>query len=237
MVTFVDVHENVLFWLKNAAREDGKFFRDLANRLRDLAIKKVSDLPAEIRDGLRERGLQEFRKDWQSEDCVDAIRENLKVRGGRLVVTNQIGAPLAPELTYGLAEWQRRRGSGENYLRTERFAQPAALQVGDILVTGERVISPPRRGYNSEILVHLSGGAGGTWLGFASRIALALFTPAYLEIGGMADNKCICPRKCDCQNPPPDGWDGKSGSYAISNYCPRHNENPLPMEGCPVHFG
>jgi hypothetical protein len=46
---------------------------------------------------------------------------------------------------------------------------------------------------------------------------------------------CICPKKCDCQNPPPANWDGTSGSWGISNYCPDHNEHPEPNPDCPVH--
>ena len=34
--------------------------------------------------------------------------------------------------------------------------------------------------------------------------------------------------ECDCQNPPPDDWDGKNGVYHISNECPVHNWNPWP---------
>lgn len=46
---------------------------------------------------------------------------------------------------------------------------------------------------------------------------------------------CTCTQKCDCQNPPPANWDGVSGSWGISNYCPDHNEHPEPNPDCPVH--
>lgn len=39
-------------------------------------------------------------------------------------------------------------------------------------------------------------------------------------------HKCICPTECDCQNPPPDDWDGKNGCWGISNSCPVHNDYP-----------
>lgn len=51
----------------------------------------------------------------------------------------------------------------------------------------------------------------------------------------MDNQGCICPQECDCEHPPPDDWDGKSGVYHSSNLCPIHNLNPPPMEGCPVH--
>lgn len=49
--------------------------------------------------------------------------------------------------------------------------------------------------------------------------------------------RCTCPKECDCQNPPPDGWDGEEGIYHISEYCPIHNDNPHSAEDCPIHHG
>lgn len=47
---------------------------------------------------------------------------------------------------------------------------------------------------------------------------------------------CVCPKKCDCENPPPDDWDGKTGGpYHSSMMCPEHNFNPRPDPDCPVH--
>src|SRR5437868_2072416 len=46
--------------------------------------------------------------------------------------------------------------------------------------------------------------------------------------------ECICTKVCDCQNPPPDDWDGKSGCWHVSNMCPIHNDKPEPDEDCPV---
>ncbi len=49
--------------------------------------------------------------------------------------------------------------------------------------------------------------------------------------------KCTCPQTCDCQNPPPDNWDGENGIYHVSNLCPTHNEHPDADEDCLVHWG
>jgi hypothetical protein len=46
---------------------------------------------------------------------------------------------------------------------------------------------------------------------------------------------CTCPKECDCQNPPPERWDGRSGTYHISYLCPIHNHDPDPDENCPIH--
>lgn len=75
---------------------------------------------------------------------------------------------------YGLTEWVAKRGSGDNFLRTAYAAQPRALKEGDILLTGERVLCPPREGGNGRVLVKVSGCEGGTWLDFPSRTAIAL---------------------------------------------------------------
>jgi len=47
--------------------------------------------------------------------------------------------------------------------------------------------------------------------------------------------KCTCPKKCDCENPPPDDWDGKNGIFHVSNECPKHNLYPEPNPECPFH--
>ena len=75
---------------------------------------------------------------------------------------------------YGLDGHLLRHGSGANMLRTPRLAQPKALEVGDILATGERVLSPPREGGNGRVLIHLSGKFQGDWIDVAARIPIAL---------------------------------------------------------------
>ena len=46
------------------------------------------------------------------------------------------------------------------------------------------------------------------------------------------EDECICPIECDCENPPPDDWDGKNGTYHISMFCPIHNKNPMQSDDC-----
>lgn len=46
---------------------------------------------------------------------------------------------------------------------------------------------------------------------------------------------CTCTKVCDCENPPPDDWDGESGTWHISMECPIHNTNPRPNIECPIH--
>ncbi|MFA6414502.1 MAG: hypothetical protein WC217_00100 [Candidatus Paceibacterota bacterium] len=77
---------------------------------------------------------------------------------------------------YGFEELLKHDKTGENLLRTPRLAQPRALKVGDVLATGERVLSLPREGANSSVLVHLTGGLGGHWIDMAPRLPIALLT-------------------------------------------------------------
>ena len=77
---------------------------------------------------------------------------------------------------YGLTEHAGRAGLGNNMLRTKHVAQPRALEVGDLLATGDTVLSPPRQGRNGSVWLHLSGGNKGHWIEVPARIPLALST-------------------------------------------------------------
>jgi hypothetical protein len=79
---------------------------------------------------------------------------------------------------YGFEEHLRRKGSGDNRLRTERIAQPGALRTGDVLGNGDRVLAPPREGYNGKVWVLLSGGSKGHWISVAARLPIALLVEA-----------------------------------------------------------
>lgn len=86
------------------------------------------------------------------------------------------GTQFAKGTSYGFEEFVRRYGSGHNMLRTTRVVQPRALRVGDILATGDRVLSLPREGGNGSVLIHLTGGVNGHWIGVPARIPVALLT-------------------------------------------------------------
>lgn len=58
------------------------------------------------------------------------------------------------------------------------------------------------------------------------------------KVSGSASKKiqtCICVEHCDCENPPPDDWDGKDGVWHISEECPVHNLWPDPHPECLIH--
>ncbi len=78
--------------------------------------------------------------------------------------------------TYGFERHIYEYGSGNNRLRTSRLAQPRALQIGDILATGDRILSAPREGINGNVWIHLAGGCDGHWIELPGRIPIALLT-------------------------------------------------------------
>jgi hypothetical protein len=73
--------------------------------------------------------------------------------------------------TYGYKEYLQRMGNGDNLLRTLGIAQPRTIKEGDILATGERVVSQIRLGFNSSVLIEL---AENGWVEMPSRIPIAL---------------------------------------------------------------
>jgi len=86
------------------------------------------------------------------------------------------GLPLYNHKSYGFEEHVREYGHGTNRLRTSRLAQPGALKIGDVLATGDQVLSAPREGGNGSVLIHLTGGTDGHWIGVPARIPVALLT-------------------------------------------------------------
>ncbi len=109
--------------------------------------------------------------------CLDAMRTYLEDAFPILAGKELPGLKLRRwSASYGFKEHVRRYGSGDNMLRTTRLAQPCALRVGDILATGDKVLSPPREGGNGSVLLHLTGGFNGHWVGVPARIPIALLT-------------------------------------------------------------
>ncbi len=113
--------------------------------------------------------------DW-NKALVEILLEQVDDSGPKVVIRNLLGSKL---LGYGrtqtLQEYlQRGNGNDGNWVRTECSAQPGALRVGDILETGELVLSEPREGGNGRVLIHLEGGLRGTWIAVPARIPIAL---------------------------------------------------------------
>jgi hypothetical protein len=83
-----------------------------------------------------------------------------------------------PDGSYGLVQHALLYGAGENKFRTVRFAQPRALRLGDILATGDRVLSDPHEVANGSVELHLTGGHEGHRIEVPARIPIALLTEA-----------------------------------------------------------
>ena len=110
--------------------------------------------------------------------CIGAMRTYLEdafpiLAGKELPGLKLVRGASAP---YGFEGHIRNHGLGVNMWRTPRLAQHCALIVGDLLATGDRVLSPPREGGNGSVLLHLTGGFDGHWVGVPARIPIALLT-------------------------------------------------------------
>ncbi len=78
---------------------------------------------------------------------------------------------------YGFDEHVHRYGNGDNKLRTKRLAQPRALTIGDILATGDKVLSQPEEGSDGLVILHLYNSVFGKCrIMVPSRVPIALLT-------------------------------------------------------------
>jgi len=133
----------------------------LVREFTDLSIDAEGRLRTAREDALRLGAMQIYLED------APPILDAKELPGLRLT---GLGAP------YGFEGHISNYGLGVNMLRTPRLAQPRALRVGDVLATGDRVLSLPREGYNGSVFIHLTGGFDGHWVGVPARIPIALLT-------------------------------------------------------------
>ena len=116
--------------------------------------------------------------------CLSSVRTYLEDAFPILAGKRLPGIKLRKwSLPYGIEEHVRYYdGTGTNMLRTEHVAQPSALQAGDILATGDKLLSPPREAGNGGVWLHLSGGRDGHWIDVPARIPLALQSEAMTDL-------------------------------------------------------
>lgn len=145
----------------------GGFEPDTLHRLHSI-VREFPTISIDAEGKLRDR-----------EDRINLARVRVYLEDGLIILSGKelpgtrlynYGPP------YGFEGHIRNRGNGTNRLRTDRLAQPGALQVGDILATGDKVLSSPREGGNGSVLIHLTGGFDGHWIGVPARIPIALLT-------------------------------------------------------------
>jgi len=136
----------------------------------DPFVKEFPELSIDAEGGLRMLRPDDIL-------CLRAMKTYLEdafpILAGKKLPGLKLRRWLAP---YGFEEHVLYYGLGDNMLRTARLAQPCALKVGDILATGDKVLSPPREGGNGRVLVHLTGGLDGHWVDIPSRIPIAFLT-------------------------------------------------------------
>lgn len=166
---YVDLQRRIIEVLFLMAKKEPDYLRDLVERCR----KKEEGVVDEIKS----RFIPYFGVRLSFDDCEAAheiILEQVDVSEKKISIRNLLGRPLHQRMPMSFDEYARHKGSGLNYLRTDRLSQPSALQEGDVLATGCRVLSVPREGGNGSVLLHLSGGFRGHWISVPSRIPIAL---------------------------------------------------------------
>lgn len=175
MTPFVKLQEVVLRTLRKISEENPEDIRLLARKY--CVANPPQLLQADI-DNLRKWGLScpdEQGEKWYEEYLLEILREQIdNTSGQEIVIRNLLGRELYGKHPIGYEEFILNRGSGNNQLRTYYFSHPEVLKKGDVLANGDRLLSPPREGGNGSVLLHLTGGVYGHWIGVPARIPIAL---------------------------------------------------------------
>jgi hypothetical protein len=172
MTPYVRLQQQLIDLLFGLKRENLETLKDLVECCRTTIVDDTN-----LVTYLNKLGLSIASEEWHAGIKIhELILEQIDDSGDEIVIRNLLGKPLSEHYAqpYDLEFWINDRGNGNNGLRNDCYSQPRVLEVGDVLITGERVISPPREGGNGAVLVHLSGHEKGTWLSFPGRTALAL---------------------------------------------------------------
>lgn len=105
----------------------------------------------------------------------ERLKADLELKGKQILeMSTWPGSPLYDRYPYDLTEHKKQYGNGDNALRLEWCCQAGQLKVGDILITGEKVMSPPREGGNGSVLIHIGDQSHAVWIDIPSRIPIAL---------------------------------------------------------------
>jgi len=185
MTAYVSLQEEIIRILRIVAKDDYTRLKHLVKaycRSEKISKSKRALFFIDL-DYLKTKGLvlpKEGYVKWVVDACLEIIREQLDASGKKIVIKNLLGSELyhyGPPIGY--REYIKLRGGGSaNRLRSDRFANPAALKKGNVLANGDRLLSPPREGGNGSVLLHLTGGFDGHWMGVPACIPIALLTKA-----------------------------------------------------------
>jgi len=176
---YVSLQEAVIRTLYRLAERHSEILKEISERY---CVPEDKEIPVYLNE-LHSHGVpiaqhsQGVGYDWVNKTIPEIIRQQIVVEGDKITIRNLLGLPLYNRPPMNFDEFIEDRGSGGNRLRTFRFAQPGALKEGDVLANGDRLLSPPREGGNGSVLLHLTGGWHGHWMGVPARIPIAFLTP------------------------------------------------------------
>lgn len=182
---FVSLQEQIHSALRRILERDPAYLQYLAHhylgprRLQGPTPQDVQRLHQEFSLTLPE---DEPTQPWVDEAFVEILGQQLVREKEGFTIRNVRGRPLLSGRRHvGVEEYLRDRSPVSHSLRTEFASQPAALREGDVLLTGCRVLSEPREGGNGSVLLHLTGGFFGHWIGVPARVPIALWDPRFGE--------------------------------------------------------
>jgi hypothetical protein len=192
MSPYVELQKQIIRILSGLVEKDQDFLRKLVEECRKnlpqhLEIETVAKL-ASLGLRIPSLYLEIPGDDSPRKTLAEIILQQVDDSGQKVVIRNLLGTELYRYgQTLSLKEFVLKKGSGENRLRTKRLAQPGSLKKGDILADGSRVLSDPREGGNGSVLIHLTGGFDGAWVGIPARIPIALLTKGDKAPEGLVD--------------------------------------------------
>lgn len=119
--------------------------------------------------------------EYREHNLWEIILEQIDDSGDEIQIIGVLGmrlwGPGTPITSY--AEWKK-LGNSVPRLRTEKFVHVTQLKKGDVLLSGEELLFPPREGGNGSVLLCLSDGEGrpGLWFDYPARTILPLIACA-----------------------------------------------------------
>lgn len=180
MTPYVELQTLIIRALFSLAKKRPDFLRELVGRLEEEKPEYLSKEEQEIFKAesffLSEEDMSDPRWDMKK-DVLTILLEQIAIDGDVVTIRDLLGFPLEQdERTETFYQYAKSKGNGANMLRTVRLSQPKALRPGDVLASGCRVLEYPREGGNGTVLIKLTGGHRGSWIGVPGRIPIALLT-------------------------------------------------------------
>ncbi len=176
MNPYVTFQEHLITWLESLANRFPDTLLELATVCRSPAVEFIDWPKLLISYGFAYENEPFKPHQYREYKLSEVILEQIDDSGEQVKIRNLLGMPLSrygDQTTEFPDEW--RSNPSSLLLRSSTFSQVRALNPGDILISGEKVLHPPREGGNGIVLVCLSEAEQrNLWLEYPGRTVLAL---------------------------------------------------------------